>query len=95
MWGAFQVAGLATHILVLLLGLGAIAGVVPLARGRRAGLGLVLMATAMALVVMEPRWRLGAWGALTYTGAFLAALWLLLWPDRPRMANRHKNLRHD
>lgn len=59
MLNAFQVAGLATHALVLLIGLGAILGPVPLARGRRAGFGLVFMATAMTIVVLEPHLQLG------------------------------------
>ena len=60
---AFQVAGLATHALVLLIGLGTILGLVPLARGRRGGFGLVRMATAMTIVVLEPRLRLGRSGS--------------------------------
>ena len=78
----FELVGLLTHALVLLLGLGGLIGLIPLARGRRAGAGLLLMAGSMALVVMEPRWQLGHVGATAYTIAFLAALWLLLGPER-------------
>ena len=46
MLNAFRVAGLATHAPGVLIGLGAILGLVPLARGPRAGFGLVLMAAA-------------------------------------------------
>ena len=79
---SFELVGLLTHALVLLLGLGGLIGLIPLARGRRAGAGLLLMAGSMALVVMEPRWQLGNVGATAYTVAFLTALWLLLGPDR-------------
>lgn len=63
MLNAFQIAGLVTHALVLLIGIGAILGHVPLARGRRAGFGLVLMAAAMTIVVLEPRLQLGMMGS--------------------------------
>lgn len=79
---AFEVAGLLTHLLVVVLGAGGIIGVVPLARGRRAGAGLLLMAGSMGLVVLEPRWQLGFPGVAAYTMAFLLALWLLLGPER-------------
>lgn len=78
----FELVELLTHGFVLLLGLGGLIGLIPLARGRRAGLGLLLMAGSMALVFMEPRWQLGALGATAYTVAFLTALWLLLGPSR-------------
>lgn len=78
----FELVGLLTHVLVLLLGLGGLLGLIPLARGRRAGAGLLLMAGSMALVIMEPRWQLGLVGVTAYAAAFLAALWLLLGPDR-------------
>lgn len=55
MLNAFQIAGLITHSLVFLIGIGAILGFVPLTRSRRAGFGLVLMAAAMTIVVLEPR----------------------------------------
>lgn len=77
----FELVGLLTHALVLLLGLCGLIGLIPLARGRRAGAGLLLMAGFMALAVMEPRCQLGLMGATAYTVAFLAALWLLLGPD--------------
>ena len=83
MLNAFQVAGLATHALVLLIGLGAILGLVPLARGRRAGFGLVLMAAAMTIVVLEPHLRLGVVGVGAYVAGFLGGLWLLLGPGPP------------
>lgn len=77
-----EAIGLITHFVVFVLGIGAIAGIVPLARGRRAGFGLVLMALSMTLLVLEPRWRLGVAGALLYMIGFAAALWLLLGPER-------------
>ncbi len=79
---AFEVLGLVTHAFVLVLGFGGVFGVIPLARGRRSGYGLLLMALSMALVVMEPRWQLGIVGALVYTAAFMTALWLLLGPNK-------------
>lgn len=78
MLNAFPVAGLATHALVLLIGIGAILGLVPLARSRRAGFGLVLMAAAMTIVVLEPRLQFGAVGAAAYVVGFLSGLRLLL-----------------
>lgn len=78
----FELVGLLTHALVLLLGVGGLISLIPLARGRRAGAALLLMAGSMALVVMEPRWQLGLVGATAYTVAFMAALWLLMGPDR-------------
>lgn len=80
MLNAFQIAGLVTHALVFLIGVGAILGRVPLARGRRAGFGLVLMAAAMTIVVLEPRLQLGAVGVGAYVVGFLSGLWLLLGP---------------
>lgn len=84
MSSALEVAGLLTHALVLALGVGGLAGVIPLARGRRGGLGLVLMALAMGIVVLEPTWRLGPLSAALYTLAFLSGLWLLLGPEKRR-----------
>lgn len=84
MLNAFQIAGLLTHALVLLIGLGAILGLVPLARGRRAGVGLVLMAAAMTIVVLEPLLNLHALGVAAYVIGFLTGLWLLLGPARRR-----------
>lgn len=87
-WTTFQLAGPVTHAVVLGLGLGGLAGRVPLPRGRRSGCGLVLMALAMAPVFVEPRGP--AW-ALTAAGAHLTlfgvALWLLVGPA-PRAAQR-------
>lgn len=80
MLNAFQIAGLVTHALVFLVGVGAILGLVPLARDRRAGFGLVLMAAAMTTVVLEPRLQLGAVGVAAYVVGFLSWLWLLLGP---------------
>lgn len=74
----FELVGLLTHLFVFALGVGVIIGVVPLARGRRGGFGLVLMALAMTVMTLEPRWRLGAWGAAAYVVVFAVALWLLL-----------------
>lgn len=82
MLSLFQIVGLLTHLLVFALGVGGLTGVVPLARGRRAGLGLVLMAISMGVVIMEPQWHLGGAGAGAYTIGFLAALWLVLGPER-------------
>lgn len=59
----FELVGLITHALVLILGLGGLLGLIHLARGRRAGAGLLLMAGSMALVVLEPQWNLGLVGA--------------------------------
>lgn len=78
----FELVGLLTHLFVFAVGIGAIIGVVPLARGRRAGFGLVLMALAMTVMILEPRWRLGAWAAAAYVVGFAVALWLLLGPVR-------------
>lgn len=80
MLNAFQIAGLVTHALVLLIGIGAILGHVPLARRRRAGFGLVLMAAAMTIVVLEPRLQLGMMEVGAYVIGFLTGLWLLLGP---------------
>lgn len=55
----------------------------PLARGRRGGFGLVLMATAMAIVILEPHRRLEAVGVGAYMAGFLGGLWLLLGPGPP------------
>lgn len=82
MLNLFETIGLATHLFVLVIGIGAILGIVPLARGRRAGLGLglVLMALAMTLMILEPEWQLGMVGAIAYFFGFFIALWLLLGP---------------
>lgn len=76
----FELAGLLTHVAVLVVGVGGSMGVVPLARGRRSGLGLVLMALAMTVLILEPRWQLGSWAAGTYVAGFAVALWLLIGP---------------
>lgn len=83
MLNLFETLGLVTHLFVFLVGVGAIMGEVPLARGRRAGYGLVLMALAMTIMILEPRWQLGLWGAAAYLVGFVIALWLLLGPVRP------------
>lgn len=77
----FELVGLLTHLFVFALGVGAVMGVVPLARGRRGGFGLALMALAMTVMILEPRWRLGASGAAAYVVVFAVALWLLLGPE--------------
>jgi hypothetical protein len=79
---SFELAGLLTHLIVFVIGIGALVGVVPLARGRRAGLGLVLMALSMTVLVLEPRWHLGILAAAAYVTGFTIALWLLLGPAR-------------
>lgn len=82
----FEVAGLLTHLVVLVVGVGGIAKVVPLPRGPRSGLGLTLMALAMIVLVVWPRWQLpGGWAAAaTYAVGFALSLWLLVGPVRPR-----------
>lgn len=66
--------GLVSHLVVLIVGIGGVAGVVPLPRGRRSGLGLCLMAVAMALLVLAPGWRLGWWGSAGYLALSAAGL---------------------
>lgn len=78
----FELIGLLTHFVIFSVGIGAIWGVVPLARGRRTGFGLVLMALAMTVMILEPTWQLGAWGAMAYIAGFATALWLLLGPQK-------------
>lgn len=78
----FESVGLLTHLFVLAVGVGALLGIVPLARGRRAGFGLILMALAMTVMILEPRWQLGAWAAAAYVIGFAVALWLLIGPAR-------------
>ena len=77
-----EIAGFATHTLVLLLGLGGVLGIIPLARGRRGGAGLILMAVAMTVLVAAPRLPSPLTASMAYVVGFLAALWLLLGPDR-------------
>ncbi|GAB6846149.1 hypothetical protein HNR00_003322 [Methylorubrum rhodinum] len=83
MLNASQVTSLATHALELMIGVGAILGLVLLTRGRRAEFGLVLMAAAMAVVVRKPRVQLGMVGIGAYVARFLGGLWLLLGPGSP------------
>lgn len=81
----FELAGLLTHLVVLAIGVGGIVGLVPLSRGRRSGLGLVLMALAMAVLVVPPLWRLGEPTATAgYVLVFAIALWLLIGPASPK-----------
>lgn len=82
MFNLYEDLGLATHLFVFVLGFGAMIGIVPLKRGRRAGYGLMLMALVMSIMILEPRWQLGAWGAMAYVVGFVIALWLLLGPER-------------
>lgn len=84
MSNSLQLAGLLTHLLVLALGIGGIVGIVPLARGRRAGFGLVLITVSMGIVILAPHWNLGVAGATAYVVGFLAGLWLLLGPEHRR-----------
>ncbi len=81
MLNQFQIAGLATHLLVLALGIGGMTGIVPLARGRRAGVGLILMAVAMSIVVLQPLLHWGVLAIGVYVLGFLTGLWLLLGPE--------------
>ncbi len=81
---AFDFAGLLTHAVVLGIGLGGIARQVTLPRGRRSGVGLVLMAAAMALLFTRPtasvtRFAVG----LAHVVIFGIALWLLVGPVAP------------
>lgn len=77
-----ELVGMLTHLVVFVIGAGAIAGLLPLARGRRSGLGLVLMALAMIVFTVQPRWPFEALVAVGYVGIFTAALWLLIGPTR-------------
>lgn len=76
----FEMAGLLTHLAVLVIGVGGTVSVVPLARGRRSGLGLVLMALAMAVLVLQPRLNFGWWAVASYVAGFAVALWMLIGP---------------
>lgn len=78
-----ELVGLLTHIVVFAIGAGAIAGILPLARGRRSGFGLVLMALAMGVFTTQPRWPFEELMTIGYVGIFIAALWLLIGPARP------------
>lgn len=87
----YELAGLLTHAVVFAVGLGAISGLVPLARGRRSGLGLVLMAASMLLLIIGPGWNLGLAASVGHAVLFFAALWLLIGPvpGKPR-EQRHQ-----
>ncbi len=82
----FETVGLLTHLVVLVVGLAGTAKVLPLPRGRRSGLGLALMALAMTVLVVWPRWQQsGDWvAAAVYAAGFALALWLLVGPMRPK-----------
>ena len=85
-----EVAGILTHLAVFMIGVFGIAGIVPLPRGRRSGLGLVLMALVMTLLVVKPGGLLGALAAAGYTIGFAGALWLLIGPVRSVDAGNHE-----
>lgn len=74
----YEAVGLLTHLIVFAIGLGAMIGVVPLERGGRAGLGLILMALAMTVLILAARFEFGLAGALTYVAGLAIAFWLLL-----------------
>ena len=90
----FELAGLLTHLVVFAIGVSGSLGLVPLPRGRRSGLGLTLMALAMAILVLQPGAPWSTLAAASYTVAFALALWLLIGPSWPvgalrkRWANR-------
>lgn len=74
-------AGLLTHTLVFMLGIGGIAGFVPLPRKRRSGAGLVLMALSMLILMVQPRLQMMPMGAAAgHAVSFMIALWLLIGP---------------
>lgn len=60
-----------------------------LARGKRAGAGLVLMAASMNILMLAPQWGFETAGAAIYTIGFLSALWLPLGPEGVRRDSRH------
>lgn len=79
----FLLAGLLTHLVVLGLGVGGMARLVPLPRGRRSGLGLVLMALAMAALMLPARGTaMRTVAGLAHAALFGIALWLLVGPMR-------------
>ncbi len=86
----FELAGLLTHLAVFVVGLGGSVGILPLARGRRSGLGLILMALSMTVLVLQPvfqpRWLPDGWTAIGYVVGFAIALWLLIGPASPKNA---------
>lgn len=83
-WSVSELAGMVTHVGVLSLGVGGLLGLESLPRGRRSGVGLVLMALAMALLIAWPRWRFGPELATAagHVGLFCVGLWLLIGPVR-------------
>lgn len=80
----YELVGIVTHLFVLAVGVGGMANWVPLPRGRRSGLGLVLMALSMFLLMFAPRWQLDFLAAAGHAGLFFLALWLLLAPPRAK-----------
>jgi len=86
----FELAGLLTHLDVFVVGLGGSVGILPLARGRRSGLGLILMALSMTVLVLQPvfqpRWLPDGWTAIGYVVGFAIPLWLLIGPASPKNA---------
>lgn len=81
----FDWAGLLTHAVVLVLGLGGLVGAVPLPRGRRSGFGLVMMAVSMVVLLAGARRpTAGVAPALVHVVTFALALWLLIGPARSR-----------
>lgn len=82
---SFELAGLLTHVAVSPIGAGGSVDIVALPRGRRSGLGLVLMALSMVVLVVQPRWQLGPdlVVAAGHVAFFAIALWLLIGPVRP------------
>jgi hypothetical protein len=86
----FELAGLLTHLVVLAVGVGGSVGVLPLARRRRSGLGLILMALSMTILILQPRWGLDEWAAVVYVLGFMVALWLLIGPARFAQSGRRE-----
>lgn len=68
------------HVGVLVTGVGGILGVVPLPRGRRSGIGLVLMAASMLVLFATPTWIPEAFGAAGFVATFMPGLWLVAGP---------------
>lgn len=75
-----ELISLLTHLGVFIRGLGGIMKVMPLPRGRRSGLDLILMALAMTILAVGPRRWFGELVALSYAVTFVVALWLLIGP---------------
>lgn len=79
----FLLAALLTHLTVLGIGVGGITRLVPLPRSRRSGLGLVLMALAMAALMIPARSMAArAADGAAHVALFGVALWLLVGPER-------------